>query len=189
MKPNPHPWAGDLSQLFVEVWRRLSRGVHDRHAPARHPTLATVASDGRPQARTVVLRAANKPAGTLDLHTDLRSAKVQELRAMPFAALHVWDTSAHLQVRLEARVEILTGQDVAMIWAGVPEASRLAYGTSPAPGQPIADALAYTKGPDPAFFAVLRLNVSSVDALHLGPNHRRARFDRLDGWTGVWLTP
>ena len=28
------PWAGDLFQLFVEVWLRLSHGVHDRHAPA-----------------------------------------------------------------------------------------------------------------------------------------------------------
>jgi pyridoxamine 5'-phosphate oxidase len=166
MKPDAHPWAGGLFQLFVEVWLRLSRGAHDRHAPARHPTLATVTPDGRPQARTVVLRAADKLAGTLDIHTDLQSAKVQELRATPFAALHVWDTSAHMQVRLEARVEILTGQDVAAIWASVPEASRMSYGSSPSPGQPIAQARAYTKRPDPASFAVLRLNVSTIDALH-----------------------
>jgi pyridoxamine 5'-phosphate oxidase len=145
--------------------------------------------DGRPQARTVVLRAKDKLAGILDIHTDLQSAKVQELRAKPFAALHVWDTSAHLQVRLEARVEILTGQDVAAIWAGVPEGSKLSYGSTPAPGQPIAQALAYTKRPDPASFAVLRLSVSTIDALHLGSNHRRARFDRINGWAGEWLAP
>ncbi len=189
MKPDLHPWAIDLSQLYAEVWTRLTRGVHDRHAPARHPALATVTPEGRPQARTVVLRAADKSAGTLDIHTDLRSAKVGELRATPFAALHVWDSSAHLQLRLEARVTILTGQDVAAIWAGVPDASRLSYGTSPAPGQPIAQALAYTKVPDPSCFAALRLNVSTIDALHLGPNHRRARFDRIDGWAGEWLSP
>ncbi|MBC7477316.1 MAG: pyridoxamine 5'-phosphate oxidase family protein, partial [Pseudorhodobacter sp.] len=102
MKPDLHPWASELSHLHAEVWLRLSRGVHDRHAPARHPTLATVSVDGRPQARTVVLRAADKPAGTLDIHTDLYSAKFQELRATPFAALHMWDPAAHLQVRLEA---------------------------------------------------------------------------------------
>jgi pyridoxamine 5'-phosphate oxidase len=128
-------------------------------------------------------------SGTLDIHTDLQSAKVGDLRATPFAALHVWDTSAHLQLRLEAHVTILTGQDVAAIWAGVPDASRLSYGTSPAPGQPIEQALAYTKAPDPACFAVLRLSVSTIDALHLGPNHRRARFDRNDNWAGEWLAP
>ena len=124
MKSDPHYWAGDLAPLHAEVWQHLTRGVHDRHAPARHPTLATVSPDGRPQARTVVLRAADKVAGTLDIHTDLRSAKVMDLRASPFAALHVWDTSAHLQLRIEACVTILTGHDVATTWQGVPEASR-----------------------------------------------------------------
>lgn len=189
MKPEPHPWACDLSQLYVEVWLRLTRGVHDRHAPARHPTLATVTPEGRPQARTVVLRAADKAAGTLDIHTDFRSAKVRALRATPFAALHVWDASAHLQLRVEARVTLLTGQDVAAIWAGVHEASRLSYGSTPAPGQQIAQALDYTKASDPRSFVVLRLHVTTVDALHLGPNHRRARFDRENDWEGVWLAP
>ncbi len=189
MNPDPHPWACDLSQLYAEVWTRLVRGVHDRHAPARHPTLATVSPEGRPQARTVVLRAADKSAGTLDIHTDLRSAKVGDLRTTPFAALHVWDTSAHLQLRLEAHVTLLTGPDVATIWAGVPATSRLSYGSTPAPGQPIAQALDYTKIPDAGSFVVLRLQISTVDALHLGQNHRRARFDLHNEWAGVWLAP
>lgn len=189
MRPDPHPWASDLSQLHAEVWQRLTRGVHDRHAPSRHPTLATVTADGKPQARTVVLRAADKPAGTLDIHTDLYSAKVAELRQTPFAALHVWDASAHLQIRLEAHVTRLTGPDVAAIWAGVPASSRTSYGSSPAPGHPIAQALEYTKAPDPACFVVLRLSVLGIDAVHLGPNHRRARFDRESGWAGTWLAP
>ena len=189
MKADPHPWACDLSQLYAEVWARLTRGVHDRHAPARHPTLATVTPEGRPQARMVVLRAADKPAGTLDIHTDLRSAKVGDLRVTPFAALHVWDAAAHLQLRLEAQVTLLTGLDVAAIWASVPAVSRLSYGSTPAPGQPIAQALDYTKAADATSFVVLRLQISTVDALHLGPNHRRARFDRQNEWSGAWLAP
>ena len=189
MKADPHPWARDLSQLYAEVWARLMRGVHDQHAPARLPTLATVSTDSRPQARTVVLRAANKMAGTLDIHTDLHSAKVRELRVTPFAALHVWDASAHLQLRLEAHVTLLTGPDVAAIWESVPVASRLSYGSDPAPGQPIAKALDYTKGADQESFAILRLAVETVDALHLGQQHRRARFYRDDDWAGMWLAP
>lgn len=112
----------------------VSRGVRDRHALARHPTLATVSPEGRPQARTVVLRATDKAAGTLDIHNDLRSTEVGDLDVTPFAALHVWDASAHLQLRLEAHVTLLTGSDLAAIWASVPAGSRLSYGSNPAPG-------------------------------------------------------
>lgn len=101
--------------LYAEIWLRLVRGVHDRRAPARHPTLATVTPAGKPQARTVVLLSADKLAGILDIHTDLRSAKVRDLKTTSFAALHVWDNSAHPQMRLYASVTILTGQDVAAI--------------------------------------------------------------------------
>lgn len=189
MTPDLHPWAADLADLHAQVWVRLVRGLRDRRAPTRHPTLATVGLDGKPQARTVVLRAADKALGTLDIHTDLRSTKVSELRQTPHAALHVWDEAARLQLRLEATVTLLHGPEATAFWSNVPDASRLSYGSQPAPGQPIAEALGYTRQPDPASFAVLRLTVQTIDALHLGPNHRRARFDRDADWSGTWLAP
>lgn len=97
MSTEPHAWATDLGTLHAQIWERLVRGVHDRRAAARHPTLATVAPDGLPETRTVVLRAANATTACLDIYTDLRSAKVASLRANPRAVLHVWDSSAHLQ--------------------------------------------------------------------------------------------
>lgn len=189
MTTDPHPWAADLGTLHAQVWARLVRGVGDRHAPARHPTLATLSPEGWPQARTVVLRAADPVAGTLDLHTDIQSAKVAGLRLHPRAGVHVWDASAHLQTRIEATVEILTGDAVAALWARVPDPSRQSYGTQPPPGTPIADALAYEKRPDFACFAVLRCTVQGIDAVHLGPNHRRARYERASGFAGQWLAP
>jgi pyridoxamine 5'-phosphate oxidase len=189
MTTDPHPWAGDLEALCAQVWTRLARGVADRHAPARHPVFATVSPEGMPEARTVVLRAADAAAGTLDIHTDLRSAKVAALRTTPWAALHVWDPSAHLQIRIAAAVSILSGDQVAGIWARVPDPSRQSYGSVPDPGQPIAGSLDYLKQPDPAVFAVLRCTAQSIDAVHLGPRHRRARFDRENGWAGQWLAP
>lgn len=187
--PDLHPWASDLDQLYAQVWLRLVRGVRDRRAPARHPTLATVTPEGRPRARTVVLRAADKQAGFLDVHTDLHSSKVADVKVAPYASVHIWDASAHLQLRLEADVALLSGDDATPIWARVPEASRLSYGGTPAPGHPIANALAYAKVPDPACFLILRLSVQSIDVLHLGQSHRRARFDRASQWAGSWLAP
>lgn len=189
MTQDPHSWAQTLDGLFNQAWVRLIRGVHDRHTATRHPTLASVDKHGQPQARTVVLRAADKNAATLQIHTDLHSAKVAELRTNPAAALHVWDASAHLQIRIAAQVSILTGDAVSAIWDKVPTPSRSSYGSMPAPGQPVADALAYRKGPDPAAFAVIQLDLQAMDLLHLGPNHRRARFLRSDDWRGEWLVP
>lgn len=184
-----HPWAADLNTLHTQVWARLVRGVGDRHAPARHPTFATVSTDGRPQARTVVLRAANEAAGTLDIHTDLRSAKVTALRANPRAELHVWDTSAHLQTRVEVTVTILTGDAVAAHWLRLPEVARLNYGTTPGPAEPIASSLDYVKEPDQTIYAVLHCTIEAFDIVHLGPHHRRARFDYKHHRLGQWLVP
>ncbi|GEN27125.1 hypothetical protein HVA01_07710 [Halovibrio variabilis] len=186
---NPYAWATDLGPLHEHIWSQLTRGVHDRRAPARHPTLATVSPNGMPQARTVVLRAADKASATLTVYTDLQAAKVTALRATPFAALHVWDASAHLQTRIEAEATILSGAEVAEIWQRLPERARSAYSSGPAPGTAIVDSLAYTKTPDATAFAVLRLNIHTIDSLHLGPDHRRARFTRSDEWTGQWLVP
>ena len=188
-RPDLHPWAANLDTLYAQVWARLVRGVHDRHAPARHPTFATVSPDGFPEVRTVVLRAADPVACTLDIHTDVASAKVASLRHTPRASVHVWDASAHLQSRIEVEVAILTGAQVAAIWARVPDPSRQSYGTVPPPGVAIADALAYEKIPNPASFAVLRCTVRAIDAVHLGPQHRRARFEAAHGWAGQWLAP
>lgn len=152
MTIDPNLWATGLQTLHAQVWARLLRGVQDRHAPARHPGFATVSPTGWPEVRTVVLRAVDALGATLDIHTDLRSAKALALQHNP-------------------------------------RASRQSYGTNPAPGLPIASALAYDKRPDAASFAVLRCAIAGMDILHLGTGHRRARFDRADGWAGHWLAP
>ncbi len=186
---DPHPWARELGTLHDHAWQRLVRGVHDRHAPARHPTLATVSPDGMPKARTVVLRAADRSLGRLEIHTNLHSSKIADLMAKPVAALHVWDSGSRLQIRLQVDVKVASGTDVADIWAKVPERSRTAYSSSRAPGHPIPAALAYDHAPDPAVFAVLQLDIQTLDLLHLGADHRRAQFTRVNDWAGQWLVP
>lgn len=189
MSLDPHPWVHELESLYGHAWQRLLRGVYDRHAPARHPTLATVSPDGLPKARTVVLRAADKSQGRLEIHTNLHSSKIADLRNKPVAALHVWDDGSRLQIRVEAEVEIASGASVAQTWARVPDRSRTAYSSSHTPGQPIPSALAYNNDPDHAVFAVLHLNIQALDLLHLGADHRRAQFTRESDWTGQWLVP
>ena len=183
------PWATELDTLLAKVWERLSRGVHDARAAARHPVLATLSPQG-PEARTVGLRRADRTAGEVEVHTDLGSDKVEELRLDPRAALHVWDRRVQLQIRLRMAVEVLEGPAVADRWARVPPEGRLNYGGDPAPGTPIRHWRAHEAVVVPERFGVLLGRVEEIDAVVLGERpHRRALFARTDGWQGGWLAP
>ncbi|MEL6919649.1 MAG: pyridoxamine 5'-phosphate oxidase family protein [Pseudomonadota bacterium] len=191
--------AADVSQFnyvlslpttLDTVWQLLTRGVADRRAPERHPTLATNGLDGVPQLRTVVLRAVDRKAAVVDVHTDLQSAKVSELQADGRCGLHVWNQRKKLQMRLTCQAAILSGDLVTDIWAKVPEGSRSAYGGNPFPGDVIASPDQFATNPVAERFAVLRLEAQKIETLCLAPDrHYRAHFLRSDDWAGQWLAP
>ncbi|MEL7097522.1 MAG: pyridoxamine 5'-phosphate oxidase family protein [Pseudomonadota bacterium] len=179
----------DLRAFWDLAWQHLMRGAADARHPARFPTFATVSPDGWPEARTVALRAASQSAARLEVHTDTETAKIRALKAAPRAALHVWIPKADLQIRVQARVEIVTGPAVDTAWDKVPEGSRISYGTQPAPGTAIDHVHAYDKPPDRSRFAVLSCTAEAVDLVELGAKHRRAGYTRSDGFNGRWLAP
>ncbi len=179
----------DLAAFLATGWQHLRRGVADSTSPARYPTFATVSPGGTPEARTVAMRRADPGAALVEVHTDIITPKVAALRAHPVAALHTWLPRAKLQIRLTARVEILTGDDVAEAWHDVPEASRVSYGTEPLPGLPIDHVYAYEKPSVQDRFAVLRCHLTHIDLVHLDMRHRRAAYTRDDNWQGMWLAP
>lgn len=102
-----------LDDVLADVFRRLSRGVADRRSAFRSPALATVGPDGRPQVRTVVLRGFDAAARLATVHSDLRAAKIEALRADPAAALHVWDDGAQVQVRIDGTAAISASDELA----------------------------------------------------------------------------
>lgn len=182
-------WACALDTLHDQVWKRLARGVSDRRAPGRHPTLATVDRAGMPQARTVVLRSADPDKAVLRVYSDRNAGKVDEVLAHPHAAVHIWDNVAHLQMRILADVRIHSGESVIPIWDQLSAHAKACYGFQPASGEPVADGFAYEKWPEPAAFVVLELQIQQMDILHLGRKHRRARYSRSDNWMGQWVVP
>ena len=174
-----------LASLLDLAWGRIEAGL-EGEAPARQFVLATVA-DGRPAARTMVLRGADRGAGTIETHTDVASPKVAELRADPQAVIHVWDEDASIQIRLRSRVEVVTGPEAHAIWEGVPEGARDNYGGEPAPGEPIERPEDYEPGASRERFAVLRARVDEIDLLSLDDPALRALYERSDGFAGRWL--
>ena len=182
-------WFTTFDGLLSQTWGCLTAGVADRDHPARQPTFATTSPDGWPEARTVVLRAADRASARLEVHTDLYSSKITSLRANSRAAFHIWIADLALQLRLQTEVRITSGDAVADTWAKVPDPSRQSYGVTPPPGVVIENALDYVKAPDPATFAVLTCDVQTIDVVHLGAQHRRASFTRSRDWQGQWLSP
>ena len=182
-------WFETLPGIHNQVWHQLVQGVSNRDAAARQPTLATISPDGWPEARTVVLRRADRAAAQIEVYTDNQSDKMAGLAAQPRAALHFWDATLALQVRMQAEVTVSNDQAVAHRWGTLSDFARLSYGVEPSPGTAIPAALNYGKNPEQSRFCVLQLTLTHIDALHLGDDHRRARFTAGNAWAGAWLVP
>ena len=176
-----------LDSTLTQVWQRLARGVQDRRATTRNPTLATSGPDG-PEVRTVVLRSADAQDKTLEIHTDRRAAKVTALTKDPRAALHVWDAKANLQIRLRC-IATLTHADPTA-WSKIPETAQRVYGGTPAPADEILTPEAHDPTPNREDFTIITLHIKEIETLYLGRDlHRRARFLPDQNWQGSWIAP
>jgi len=205
----PPAFYDDLDAALDEAWRRLARGAADRRSSLHTPMIATVAPDGAPEVRTVVLRGADPATGVLRCHTDARSAKVAAIGAEPRVQLAFYDPRAKIQIRASGLAAVHRTDDRAgEAWRATGLHSRRCYLADPAPGTPIdgpgsglPDHLA-TAAPEEteseagrANFAVVTVRVAALDWLYLAARgHRRARFERAaeeagTGWKGQWLVP
>lgn len=188
----------DLDAAYEEAWRLLDDGVTNSKAPFHLPAVATVASDGAPHLRTVVLRKADRAAGHLQFHTDRRSPKVAEIAAEPRVALHFYDRQAKVQLRVRGRAAVHAQDDVARAaWDWTKPFSRVCYRIDPGPGTPLDAPDGYAepapKDPDVGFeiFRVVRVAIAEIEWLYLAGQGRRRALFRLDGvgYRGTWLVP
>ena len=92
----------DLGGALERSWRLLEDAIDDPSSPVRTPVLISVSSDGLAQGRTVVLRGINRQQRQLQIYTDVRSAKVAQLRTQPTCALVAYQPNPMMQLRLGA---------------------------------------------------------------------------------------
>jgi pyridoxamine 5'-phosphate oxidase len=95
-------------------------------ADVREPnamTLATATPDGQPSARMVLLKAVD--ARGFVFFTSYESRKGSELSANPHAALVFFWVQLERQVRVEGRVERVSGEESDLYFASRPEGSQL----------------------------------------------------------------
>ena len=192
-----------LTDAIETAWRLLTRGAADRRSPVHTPVVASVSPAGTPDARVMVLRAADRAAATLRFHTDARSPKAAELdgRAVSVLAYHPGE-SVQLRIAGTARV-VRDGAQVDTIWRASTPFARRCYLVEAAPGTPLdapgSGLPAAIEGRAPievelvparANFALMMVDIAVIDWLHLAQTgHRRAVFRAVDGWAGEWVVP
>ena len=189
------PPPATLEEALDSALRLLARGVADRRSPFHTPTLATVAEDGGPSLRTVVLRAFDPATRRIRIHTDRRSTKAAEIAARPRVMLHGYDAGAQVQLRLAGHATLhLDDTEAEAAWAGSRAMSRMCYATPHAPGAVLAEPPPAPRDADGgrANFAAVTIVLDSLDWLLLAHDgHRRARFtwDSGGALSAAWVAP
>ena len=196
----------DLPQTLEISWLLLEDAARNRHSPMHTPVLVSVGKDRTARARTVVLRDTVRTTRELRIHTDSRSAKVEELHLQPACQVLAYHPVQKIQIRLDATVSIHQENDVAReIWEQMPLSSRRCYLAQEAPGSraskptsglptDLENRVPSTAESQPGFcyFAAIIVKVEQLEWLYLaaqGP--RQAKFDwAADGVvTSCWLVP
>ena len=195
--------SDELPEILAHAWTLLVRGGADRRSPLHTPAVCSVDEAGLPQARVMVLRKADRAAGTLRFHTDARSPKVAQLDGRPVAVL-AYHGPEQVQLRISGIARIgRNTKEADEIWAQSTLFARRCYLAEQAPGTnlpgPASGLPAWIEGQQPTNeqivparenFAVLWVGATAIDWLHLANSgHRRAVFRAEDGWAGAWVAP
>lgn len=169
------------------IWQSLAEDLAAAASSSRHPfhlvTVATVDATGAPQARTVVLRGFDANHREARFHTDIRSPKAEQIGADGRVALHWYDPTRRLQVRIAARATIHHGDAIATgAWDASQPMSRACYTSAAPPGARLE---AFPAAPPPAAadndrglasFAVICCRFDAVELLALhASGHERVR--------------
>ena len=193
-----------FSELLQQTWQLLRRGTVDTKSPFHSASFVNY--DGqRPQARQVILRDVDAKQAILTFHTDIRSAKVEQIRAYPQVSWLFWHPKQRIQLRLNG-VTVLHHLDQVSrsAWQDLAPSSRLNYSSQLPPGSAV-ESWAVGKKAQSSYedlakssleewypnFAVVQTRLSSFEYLQLRrEGHLRAQFERQeDSWYGQWLVP
>jgi pyridoxamine 5'-phosphate oxidase len=165
-------------------------------------TLATVAPDGSPSVRVLLLKGVDRSGFVF--YTNLESRKAVELLADPRAAMGFHWKSLRRQIRIEGRVVAVSDAEADAYFASRPHGSQIGAWASlqsrPLDSRATLErrvaefAARYPEGrvPRPPFWSGFRLVPARIEFWRDMPHrlHERLLFTRAgDGWTTEWLYP
>lgn len=163
----------DAALVTADAWDRLAEGAARGRSAFHTPVLATVSAAGEPEARTVVLRGADRGDRRLICHTDARSPKTASVEHGPWGAWMFYDAENRVQVRARTRMQVHRDDALAdRQWEATGLSSRRCYLAPAVPGAPTADG-----EPSPNLPPTVRGRVPEVQETLAG----RANFAVLSG--------
>lgn len=193
----------DLDAILARIWHMLERGASQGKDPFHTPVLGTVGADTC-SLRIVILRSVVPAQRRLCCHTDIRSAKIADLRRNPRVSWLFYHPGEQIQVRLAGMATLHTSDDSAgQAWTRTGPLSRQLY-CGAVPGTPIetpptgllgrlrarrlpaADSEAGRRN-----FAVVGCTIDCIDwlQLHMRGNRRAQFVWDSDTWTARWVAP
>ncbi|KAL9385287.1 hypothetical protein Peur_022297 [Populus x canadensis] len=174
---------GTVTQWKQLLLSALESNSHLKHSP--YFQFATVGCNGRPSNRSVVFRGFEENSDRIQINTDCRTRKIEELKHCPFAEICWYFSDSWEQFRINGRVDVIDGsnpdpeklQQREKSWFASSLKSRLQY-LGPNPGLPCLSEqslneffLDPSSGPV-ATFCLLVLDPDQVDYLNLKSNQR-----------------
>ena len=187
-------WPAQLARWFADA---VAADLHEPNAVV----LATASVEGRPSARTVLLKAFDERG--LTFYTNYTSRKGRELLANPYASLVLPWIDLHRQVIAAGRVTQITPEDSAAYFQSRPRGAQLsAWASRQSSVIPSRDDLVRRRSeieerfgdeiPVPHFWGGFRLEPETVEFWQGRPDrlHDRLQFRHADdGWVVERLAP
>lgn len=121
--------SASLADPLEQFGLWLQQAIDARIPEPNAMTLATVAADGRPSTRIVLIKGVD--ASGLVWYTNYESRKARELEGNPFAALQFHWVELERVVRIEGRVEKTSAAQSDAYFASRPLDSRIGAWASP----------------------------------------------------------
>ncbi|HNR29606.1 MAG TPA: pyridoxamine 5'-phosphate oxidase [Candidatus Hydrogenedentes bacterium] len=197
----PIPFEDDPLVTFT-AWFAEAQARTDAIPEPTAATLATVDALGMPDARIVLVKAAD--ARGFLFYTNLESPKARQLDALPHAALCFYWGPLDRQVRIRGRIERVSDAEADAYFASRPKESQIGAWASKQ-SQPLvgrfelekrvaifAAKYAIGKVPRPEFWSGYRLVPEAIEFWLKRPYrlHERLLYTRTDdGWDKQYLYP
>lgn len=193
-----------MENISFAPWRSpLSRALHRNRSEAhsRYFQLATVTKEGNPANRTVVFRGFMPNSNWLQIGTDSRSEKIEQIEHQPRGEVCWYFTKTREQFRLTGKLTIIGANSSnpvfekarQALWQQLSDSAREQFGW-PDPRQPKADEISPSfsepvsdKEPLPNF-CLLLLDPIRVDHLELRGEPQNRCLYILDPDARTWST-
>ena len=187
----------DLTLTYTYIESLLIRYSKETNSYLHTPTLITTRLDGRPTARTIILRKYDAKNRCLEFYTDKRANKFLEIEKSGLGQLHFYSYEHLLQLRIDCELEVKLEKILLQeAWNNLPERSKQVYQQSNTCGGQLASPEELTieleeKSAGFKNFAIVAAKIQSIECLYLhSPQHRRSFFSwQCDALESSWLAP